>query len=78
MSTKENTSGAMVERERIPLLVKLGYGGLEGSYALIWTIFYAFFLFFATDVVGLSPASAGIIMLLSALADAISIRSPAS
>ena len=72
MSTQESTVGTTAEQARIPFLVKLGYGGFEGSYALIWTTFYAFFLFFATDVVGLSPASAGLILLISALADAIS------
>ncbi|MCJ7532361.1 MAG: MFS transporter [Anaerolineales bacterium] len=52
--------------------MKVGYGGFEGSYSLIWTIFYAFFMFFATDVVGLSPSLAGIIMMISGLGDAIS------
>ena len=41
MSTEESTLGATAEQERIPFLVKLGYGGFEGSYALIWSIFFA-------------------------------------
>jgi GPH family glycoside/pentoside/hexuronide:cation symporter len=59
-------------RKKVPFWVKVGYGGFEGSYSLIWTIFYVFFMFYATDVVGLSPSSAGIIMMISGFGDAIS------
>ena len=60
------------KKTKIPFLVKLGYGGFEGSYGLIWSIFYVFFMFFATDVVGIKPSLAGLIMMISALGDAIS------
>ncbi len=60
------------KKAKIPFWVKLGYGGFEGAYGLIWSIFYVFFMFFATDVVGIRPSLAGLIMMISALGDAIS------
>lgn len=72
MSSETVSKTAEQKREKIPLRVRLGYGGFEGAYAMIWVIFYAFFMYFATDVIGLSPATAGVIMMLSALGDAIS------
>jgi len=51
--------------------VKFGYGGGEGSNSLIWTLFYVYFLFFLTDVVKIEPATAGLIMMIGVLWDAI-------
>ncbi|RLB99781.1 MAG: MFS transporter, partial [Deltaproteobacteria bacterium] len=56
---------------RIPGWVKFGYGGGEGSNSLIWTLFYVYFLFFLTDVVKIKPATAGFIMMIGVLWDAI-------
>jgi glycoside/pentoside/hexuronide:cation symporter, GPH family len=57
--------------EKLPFWVKFGYGGAEGSGTLVWSAFYIFFLFFCTDVVGLSPATAGFIMLVATIWDAV-------
>ena len=72
MSTEITPLSTDPIRKKIPFWVKVGYGGFEGSYALIWTIFYVFFMYYATDVVGLSPSSAGIIMMISGIGDAFS------
>ncbi len=58
-------------RGKLPFIVKFGYGGAEGSGTLVWSAFYIFFLFFCTDVVGLSPATGGLIMLIATLWDAV-------
>jgi sugar (glycoside-pentoside-hexuronide) transporter len=69
----QTVAAATEQKEaKIPFWAKLGYGGFEGSYGLIWSVFYVFFMFFATDVVGLRPSLAGLIMMISALGDAIS------
>ncbi len=72
MTSKTVTATTGRQKAKIPFWVKLGYGGFEGSYGLIWTTFYVFFMFFATDVVGIRPSLAGLIMMISALGDAIS------
>jgi len=57
--------------DKIPGWVKFGYGGGEGSNSLIWTLFYVYFLFFLTDVVKIEPATAGFIMMVGVIWDAI-------
>lgn len=57
--------------EKLSGLVKFAYGGGEGSNSLIWTLFYVFFLFFLTDVVKIDPATAGFIMMVGVMWDAI-------
>jgi len=52
---------------RLPLGVKLGYGGGEWANSVVWTLFYALFLYFMTDVVKLSAATAGVIMMVGSL-----------
>ncbi len=56
---------------KLPFWVKFGYGGGEGAYSLIWAIFYIFFLYFLTDVVLINPATAGLILGIGTLWDAI-------
>jgi sugar (glycoside-pentoside-hexuronide) transporter len=56
---------------KLPFGVKFGYGGGEGAYSLIWAIFYIFFLYFLTDVVLVDPATAGLILGIGTLWDAI-------
>jgi len=57
--------------EKLPFWVKFGYGGAEFSASLMWTLFYVFFLFFLTDVVGVDPAKAGLIIAIGTVWDAI-------
>lgn len=56
---------------KLPGWVKFCYGGGEGSNSLIWTFFYVFFLFFLTDIVKLEPATAGFIMMVGVIWDAV-------
>jgi glycoside/pentoside/hexuronide:cation symporter, GPH family len=57
-------------KKRLPVWLKFSYGAAEGSNTLGWTMFYVYFLFFLTDVVGISPSFAGIIMMIATLWDA--------
>ena len=57
--------------DKIPLRVKIGYSGVEGAYSIIWSLFYIFFLFFLTDVVKMSPAKAGFIMMVATMWSAV-------
>jgi glycoside/pentoside/hexuronide:cation symporter, GPH family len=59
------------KRKRLPVWLKFSYGAAEGSNTLGWTMFYVYFLFFLTDVVGLSPSFAGVIMMIATLWDAV-------
>ncbi len=56
---------------RLPLRVKLGYGGGEWANSVVWTLFYALFLYFLTDVVGIGAATAGLIMMVGTLWSAV-------
>ncbi len=58
-------------KKRLPVWLKFSYGAAEGSNTLGWTMFYVYFLFFLTDVVGLSPSFAGFIMMIATLWDAV-------
>jgi glycoside/pentoside/hexuronide:cation symporter, GPH family len=58
-------------KTRLPIWLKFSYGAAEGSNTLGWTIFYVYFLFFLTDVVGLSPSFAGLVMMIGTLWDAV-------
>lgn len=57
-------------KKRLPVWLKFSYGAAEGSNTLGWTMFYLYYLFFLTDVVGLSPKFAGVIMMIATLWDA--------
>ena len=56
---------------RLPLGVRLGYGGGEWANSVVWTLFYALFLYFLTDVVGIGAATAGLIMMVGTLWSAV-------
>jgi GPH family glycoside/pentoside/hexuronide:cation symporter len=67
-------AGAMVSPDpvvRLPLRVKLGYGGGEWANSVVWTLFYALFLYFLTDVVGIGAGTAGLIMMVGTLWSAV-------
>ena len=61
----------MAEGARLPRGVKIGYGGGEWANAVVWTFFYALFLYFMTDIVKLSAATAGLIMAVGSLWSAV-------
>jgi GPH family glycoside/pentoside/hexuronide:cation symporter len=68
MSEKiDNKSDGM----KLPFKVKFFYGGVEGGITVVWGVFSFFFLFFLTDVVGIKPATAGTIMLIAGVWDAV-------
>jgi GPH family glycoside/pentoside/hexuronide:cation symporter len=56
---------------RLPFLVKVGYGGGEWANAVVWTFFYALFLYFLTDVVKIGAATAGLVMMAGTLWNAV-------
>ena len=59
------------ETTRLPIWLKFSYGAAEGSNTLGWTMFYVYFLFFLTDVAGMSPAFGGLVMMIGTLWDAV-------
>ena len=56
---------------RLPMGVRLGYGGGEWANSVVWTLFYALFLYFLTDVVRIGAATAGLIMMVGTLWSAV-------
>jgi sugar (glycoside-pentoside-hexuronide) transporter len=56
---------------RLPRRVKIGYGGGEWANAVVWTFFYALFLYFLTDVVGVGAATAGVVMMVGTIWSAV-------
>ncbi len=58
-------------KEGLPIKTKLGYGAAEFSGTLTWTMISVLFLFFLTDVVGIEPAFAGMILMLGTLWDGV-------
>ena len=56
---------------RLPRRVKIGYGGGEWANAVVWTFFYALFLYFLTDVVGVGAATAGVVMMVGTIWNAV-------
>ena len=69
--TRQGPAHAAGPGARLPLGVKLGYGGGEWANAVVWTFFYALFLYFLTDVVHISAATAGLVMLVGTLWNAV-------
>jgi len=57
--------------ERIPVKVKIAYGGSEFASSTIVHVIGIYFLIFLTDVVGISPAIAGFVMSVTLLWDAV-------
>lgn len=61
-------------KEKITTLTplrKLGYESGLGAESVVYNMFYVFFMLFLTTVVGINPALAGTISLISVLVDAI-------
>jgi sugar (glycoside-pentoside-hexuronide) transporter len=56
---------------RLPLRVKLGYGGAESAGSLIWTVFYTYFLFYLTDVAKMDPGMAGVVLMAGSIWQAV-------
>ncbi|MBW2367906.1 MAG: MFS transporter [Deltaproteobacteria bacterium] len=56
---------------KLSLSVKIGYGSAEISGSMIWIIFYLYFMYFLTDVVHLDPGTAGLILAVATLWDAV-------
>lgn len=60
------TKGAMSDpQERIPVGVKIAYGSSDFAAALLFVAYTVYFLIFLTDVAGINPAVAGIVLFLS-------------
>lgn len=59
------------DTKKVSILTKLGYGIGQMGDSIGYNIFYSFFLFFLTDIVGLSPAIAGVVSILAVLWDGI-------
>jgi GPH family glycoside/pentoside/hexuronide:cation symporter len=57
--------------ERIPLGVKIAYGGAEGASSLVFTALAIYFLFFLTDVVHINASIAGTILFASTVWNAL-------
>ena len=66
MATDTRSNGG-----KLPFKVRFFYGGIEGGITVVWGVFSFFFLFFLTDVVGINPATAGTIMLIAGVWDAV-------
>jgi GPH family glycoside/pentoside/hexuronide:cation symporter len=49
---------------------KLGFGAAEFSSSLTWTMISVLFMYFLTDVVGMSPAFAGFVIMVGTIWDA--------
>lgn len=60
-----------VNSTKLSAKTKLGYGIGQMGDSIGFNVFYFFFLFFLTDVIGLSPAIAGSISLIAVVWDAI-------
>jgi glycoside/pentoside/hexuronide:cation symporter, GPH family len=58
-------------RGRLPRRVKFGYGGNEWSNSLIWTFYYALFLYFMTDIVRLGAVFAGTVIAVGTVWNAV-------
>jgi GPH family glycoside/pentoside/hexuronide:cation symporter len=56
---------------QIPVPVKVAYGAADGSASLLNTVFAVYFLIFLTDIVGIDPAIAGIVLSSSVIWGAV-------
>lgn len=55
---------------KLLLKTKLGFGAAEFSSSLTWTMISVLFMYFLTDVVGMSPAFAGFVIMVGTIWDA--------
>src|SRR3546814_3591916 len=62
-------SAAVPLASRVPLLVKLGYGGGLFGLSIVQIGVSTLLLYFYTDIMGFAPASAGLLMLIGGLTD---------
>lgn len=69
MTTQTTTTAATATQ--LPMKVKLGYMYGEYIYSYLVFAFLTYFIFFLTDIVGISPAVAGTIFLIGMVWDAI-------
>ncbi len=56
---------------KIPLEVKIAYGGAEWASSVVFTAYAVYFLIFLTDVVGIRPSVGGGILFAAAMWDAV-------
>ena len=61
----------MLNNQQLPLRVQFFYGGLEGGLAVVASVVQFFFLFFLTNIVGINPATAGTLLLIAGIWDAV-------
>jgi len=56
---------------KLPFSVNFAYGGAEGATTLAWSAFYVFYLYFLTDIVHMPASTAGLIMMIATIWDAV-------
>jgi GPH family glycoside/pentoside/hexuronide:cation symporter len=66
-----NSDAASASRNKIPTRVKVSYGCLEWTSAFFAGLYMVYFLIFLTNVVGIRPSVAGIVMSIAVLWDAV-------
>ncbi len=64
-------SSSSIDGKKLGIPTKLGYGVGQLGDALGYNVFYSFFIFFLTDIVGLSSSVAGVVSLLAVIWDAV-------
>lgn len=65
------TQEKLMADQKVPLLVKIGYGIGTAGDSVPYNLFFTYFLFFLTDVAGVNPALAGIISFIAVMWDAV-------
>ena len=70
MPSVKHNGVLMVDKNRIPVRVKLGYGVGALSYAIPFQVLSGFFLFYAKEVLGISGTIAGMVLSISIFWDA--------
>ncbi len=71
LAKPDQTGSAIREEEKLPFKVKFAYGGAEGATTLAWSTFYVFYLYFLTDIAHVPASTAGLIMMIATIWDAI-------
>lgn len=61
----------LIQKERVPIPVKIGYSIGSAGDSIPYNLFFTYFLFYLTDVAGVSPAVAGTISFVAVMWDAI-------
>jgi len=60
-----------MERLKNPMQTRIGYGLCSSSDIVVYDLFYIYFLYFLTDIAGVNPLHAGIVMAIAVVWDAI-------